>query len=50
MIFTIIAFIFFEGYFAGKIIMSLIWSKFWIMISYDGLYVYSGELFPTTVR
>nr|XP_058941384.1 organic cation transporter protein-like [Pocillopora verrucosa] len=39
-----------KGYFAGKIIMSLIWSKFWIMISYDGLYVYSGELFPTTVR
>ncbi|XP_022799698.1 solute carrier family 22 member 5-like [Stylophora pistillata] len=39
-----------KGYFAGKIIMSLIWAKFWIMISYDGLYVYSGELFPTAVR
>lgn len=38
------------GYLAGKIVMSMIWAKFWIMISYDGFYVYSAELFPTVVR
>ncbi|PFX24490.1 Organic cation transporter protein [Stylophora pistillata] len=39
-----------KGLFVGKIIMSLIWAKFWIMISYDGLFVYTAELFPTAIR
>lgn len=38
------------GFFVGKIIMSLVWAKFWIMISFDGLYVYTTELFPTAIR
>ncbi|XP_058952863.1 organic cation transporter protein [Pocillopora verrucosa] len=39
-----------KGFFVGKIIMSLVWAKFWIMISFDGLYVYTTELFPTAIR
>ncbi|KAJ7372894.1 hypothetical protein OS493_016823 [Desmophyllum pertusum] len=39
-----------KGFLAGKIILSMIWAKFWIMISYDGVYIYSFELFPTVVR
>ncbi|KAJ7383537.1 hypothetical protein OS493_027200 [Desmophyllum pertusum] len=39
-----------KGFLAGKIILSMIWAKFWIMISYDGVYIYSSELFPTVVR
>ncbi|RMX48945.1 hypothetical protein pdam_00008289 [Pocillopora damicornis] len=44
------AFGFTTGFFVGKIIMSLVWAKFWIMISFDGLYVYTTELFPTAIR
>jgi len=39
-----------KGFLAGKIILSMIWAKFWIMISFDGVYIYSSELFPTVVR
>ena len=39
-----------SGFLAGKIILSMIWAKFWIMISYDGVLIYSAELFPTVVR
>jgi len=39
-----------KGFLAGKIILSMIWAKFWIMISYDGVLIYSAELFPTVVR
>ncbi|KAJ7355088.1 hypothetical protein OS493_027877 [Desmophyllum pertusum] len=39
-----------EGFLAGKIVLSMIWAKFWIMISFDGVYIYSFELFPTVVR
>ena len=28
----------------------MVWAKFWIMISFDGVYIYSSELFPTVVR
>lgn len=39
-----------KGFLAGKIILSMVWAKFWIMISFDGVYIYSTELFPTVVR
>ncbi|XP_078368747.1 organic cation transporter protein-like isoform X2 [Oculina patagonica] len=39
-----------DGYLAGKIILAMIWAKFWIMISYDGIFLYAAELFPTVVR
>ncbi|KAL9979756.1 hypothetical protein ACROYT_G017465 [Oculina patagonica] len=39
-----------KGFLVGKIILSMIWAKFWIMISFDGVYIYSAELFPTVVR
>ncbi|KAL9978320.1 hypothetical protein ACROYT_G015820 [Oculina patagonica] len=38
------------GYLAGKIILAMIWAKFWITVSYDGIMIYAGELFPTIVR
>ena len=38
------------AYLIGKIALTMVWAKFWIMVSYDGIYVYSGELFPTVVR
>lgn len=38
------------GFLVGKIILSMVWAKFWIMISFDGVYIYSAELFPTVVR
>ena len=38
------------GALAGKIIMSMIVAKFFITISFDGVYLYSVELFPTAVR
>lgn len=38
------------GFLAGKIFLSMVWAKFWIMISFDGVYIYSSELFPTVIR
>ncbi|KAL9979757.1 hypothetical protein ACROYT_G017467 [Oculina patagonica] len=38
------------GALAGKIIMSMIVAKFFITISFDGVYLYSAELFPTAIR
>ena len=38
------------GALAGKIIMSMIVAKFFITISFDGVYLYSVELFPTAIR
>ena len=39
----------FSGYAAGKIIMALA-AKFFVFISFDAVYVYSAELFPTAIR
>jgi len=39
-----------KGALAGKIIMSMIVAKFFITISFDGVYLYSVELFPTAIR
>ncbi|KAK3748180.1 hypothetical protein QZH41_003255 [Actinostola sp. cb2023] len=36
-------------YLAGRIIMAML-AKFFIMISFDSIYVYSAELLPTVVR
>ena len=38
-----------SGYTAGKIIMAIA-AKFFVFISFDAVYVYSAELFPTTIR
>ncbi|XP_015750474.1 PREDICTED: solute carrier family 22 member 5-like [Acropora digitifera] len=38
------------GFVVGKIFLSMVWAKFWIMISFDGVYIYSSELFPTVIR
>ncbi|XP_032240300.2 organic cation transporter protein isoform X1 [Nematostella vectensis] len=37
------------GYLAGRITMAML-AKFFIMISFDGVYVYAAELFPTVIR
>ena len=37
------------GFAAGRIIMALA-AKFFVFISFDAVYVYSAELFPTVVR
>lgn len=34
----------------GKIILSMILAKFFITISFDGVYLYTAELFPTSIR
>lgn len=39
-----------KGALAGKIIMSMIVAKFFITISFDGVYLYTAELFPTAIR
>jgi len=39
-----------KGALAGKIIMSMILAKFFITISFDGVYLYTAELFPTAIR
>lgn len=39
-----------KGALAGKIIMSMILAKFFITISFDGVYLYTTELFPTAIR
>ncbi|KAJ7391894.1 hypothetical protein OS493_016190 [Desmophyllum pertusum] len=38
-----------KGFLAGRIIMALL-SKFFITVSFDAIYVFSAELFPTVVR
>lgn len=38
------------GFVVGKIFLSMVWAKFWIMISFDGVFIYSSELFPTVIR
>ena len=40
----------FVGALAGKIILSMILAKLFISISFDGVYLYTVELFPTSVR
>lgn len=39
-----------KGALAGKIILSMILAKFFITISFDGIYLYTAELFPTSIR
>ncbi|XP_031565339.1 organic cation/carnitine transporter 4-like isoform X2 [Actinia tenebrosa] len=39
-----------QGFLAGKIVSAMVLGKFFITISYDGVYLYSSELFPTVVR
>lgn len=39
-----------KGALAGKIILSMILAKFFITISFDGIYLYTVELFPTSIR
>ncbi|KAL9979763.1 hypothetical protein ACROYT_G017473 [Oculina patagonica] len=39
-----------KGYMAGKIFMSLVVAKFNSEIAFSLVYIYSAELFPTTVR
>lgn len=39
-----------KGALAGKIILSMILAKLFITISFDGVYLYTVELFPTSVR
>ncbi|KAL9952116.1 hypothetical protein ACROYT_G039324 [Oculina patagonica] len=38
------------GHLVGQIMLAMIWAKFWITVSFNGIYVYSAELFPTVVR
>ncbi|KXJ29686.1 organic cation transporter protein [Exaiptasia diaphana] len=38
-----------KGFYAGRIIMAML-AKFFILISFDSIYVYSAELLPTVVR
>lgn len=40
----------FVGALAGKIILSMILAKLFITISFDGVYLYTVELFQTSVR
>lgn len=39
----------FAGFMAGRIIMAMS-AKFFIFISFDAVYVYAAELFPTVIR
>ena len=34
---------------AGRIIMAIL-AKFFVFISFDAVYVYAAELFPTVIR
>ena len=34
---------------AGRVIMAML-AKFFIFISFDAVYVYAAELFPTVIR
>ena len=45
-----VCFFCFVGALAGKIILSMILAKLFITISFDGVYLYTVELFPTSVR
>ena len=38
------------GMLVGKIIFSMVFAKVFITISFDLVYVYSAELFPTVIR
>ena len=40
----------FSGYMAGKIFMSMVVARFNSEIAFSLVYIYSAELFPTTVR
>ena len=48
--FVCLVFFCFVGALAGKIILSMILAKLFITISFDGVYLYTVELFPTSVR
>ena len=37
------------GFMAGRVIMAMV-AKFFIFISFDAVYVYAAELFPTVIR
>lgn len=39
-----------SGYMAGKIFMSMVVARFNSEIAFSLVYIYSAELFPTTVR
>ena len=41
--------LFVSGFMAGRIIMALL-AKFFVFISFDAVYVYAAELFPTVIR
>lgn len=38
-----------KGFMAGRVIMAML-AKFFIFISFDAVYVYAAELFPTVIR
>ena len=40
----------YPGYMAGKIFMSMFVARFSNEIAFSLIYIYSAELFPTTVR
>lgn len=40
---------FVSGFMAGRIIMALL-AKFFVFISFDAVYVYAAEPFPTVIR
>ncbi|KAK3728509.1 hypothetical protein QZH41_002370 [Actinostola sp. cb2023] len=38
------------GFYVGKIIMSMVLAKFFITISYNGIFLMAVELYPTIIR
>lgn len=47
---TIILFPYLTGFLAGKIFMSMVVARFSNDVAFSSVYIYSSELFPTTLR